>query len=75
MGQKSRMNRLRRQGDTSKADAKSRFRMPFPGEFPGGVPCDALGCSLLVAVVIVRDGNGKPLHRARGLVVAGSGRA
>jgi hypothetical protein len=53
-------------------EARHRFRLPLPGEFPAAILSEARtqarGREVLVLVVTDRDASGRPSTRARGLV-------
>jgi hypothetical protein len=57
------------------AEARTRIRSPFVGEFPRKVLKRARGRQLLVVVAVDRDAAGQPAARARGLVFADGGSA
>jgi hypothetical protein len=60
-------------------EARHRFRLPLPDEFPAAILSEARiqarGCEVLVLVVIDRDARGRPATRARGLVCLPGGAA
>jgi hypothetical protein len=52
---------------TKRPNARTRNRLPFEGEFPKAVIELARGRTMLVHVIMMRDGAGRPTTRMRGV--------